>query len=70
MVFIQDNVLIHKVKKILDWLESHDVETTEWPPFSPDLNLVEHVWSWMKQRIKTIIPSFSKWGRVQRAMRH
>ena len=43
MIFMQDNAPIHKAKKILDWLELHGVETTEWPPFSPDLNPIEHV---------------------------
>jgi hypothetical protein len=51
MVFMQDNAPIHKAQKIKDWLEIHGVEVTEWPPYSPDLNPIEHVWSWMKQWI-------------------
>jgi hypothetical protein len=24
----------------------------EWPPCSPDLNLIEYVWSWMVQKVR------------------
>jgi hypothetical protein len=62
MVFVQDNAPIHKVKKIKDWLELHGVQTSDWPPYSPDLNPIEHVWSWMKQWINDRHPELLEMG--------
>ncbi len=34
----------------------HGITFVEWLPFSPDLNLIENVWNWMKDYIS------DKWG--------
>lgn len=62
MVFMQDNAPIHTAQKIRDWLETHGVEVTDWPPYSPDLNPIEHVWSWMKQWINEHYPELLEIG--------
>jgi len=42
--FQQDNALIHKGKIVMDWFESVNVDPLNHPPYSPDLNPIEHVW--------------------------
>jgi transposase len=42
MVFMQDNAPIHTAHIIKDWLEEMAIEVLEWPPYSPDLNPIEH----------------------------
>jgi hypothetical protein len=29
-----------------------------WPPFSPDLNLIEMVWNWMKNYLQANFPEY------------
>ena len=43
--FIQDNASIHCAYKVIDWFEEKEiVYIKNWPPYSPDLNLIEQIW--------------------------
>lgn len=46
--FQQDNAAPHKAKHTSEWLAQFGVNVLpDWPPYSPELNPIEHVWSWM-----------------------
>ncbi len=51
--FQQDNAPCHKVQIISIWFLEHDNEFTvlQWPPPSPDLNLIEHLWDVVEREI-------------------
>ena len=40
-----DNSRIHTAKKVKAFLEKHQIQSMIWPPYSPDLNIVEDIWS-------------------------
>nr|CCA28305.1 hypothetical protein ALNC14_144490 [Albugo laibachii Nc14] len=47
-----DNAPCHKSRLTQSNLHRRRIPTIEWPPYSPDLNLIEHVWVSMKRHIQ------------------
>ncbi len=52
--FQQDNAPCHKAQIISDWFVEYDNEFTllKWPPQSPDLNPIKHLWDVVEQEIR------------------
>ncbi|MEK3916125.1 IS630 family transposase [Paenibacillus sp. FSL H7-0331] len=53
MVIVLDNARIHHAKLLQPFLESHHkrLELVFLPPYSPQLNLVEGLWKWLKSDV-------------------
>jgi len=41
--FQQDNAPIHTARVVKAWIRQQNVDLMEWPPYSPDLNIIENV---------------------------
>ena len=52
-VLQQDNARPHATRLTQNFLTTHNVPTLPWPALSPDLNPIEHVWDYMKRKIRS-----------------
>ena len=50
-IVIMDNASIHKSPKIREAIEKAGCSLVYQPPYSPDLNPIEHFWRHLKQKI-------------------
>ena len=55
---VMDNATFHKGGRIESLIQSAGCEVWYLPPYSPDLNKIEHCWSWLKSRIRKKIKDF------------
>jgi DDE superfamily endonuclease len=67
MMFMQNNARIHTAKKVKKWFEDEGILVIEWPPYSPDLNPIKHLWARLKQWIHEHYPELNKMGASEEA---
>jgi len=53
-ILIMDNASWHKTKRVINFLEVNGIKYIFQPPYSPDLNPIEHYWANMKKKIKSL----------------
>jgi hypothetical protein len=49
---MQDNAAIHTTHKVREWFRERGIIVIDWPPYSPDLNPIEHIW-WVLKKMLT-----------------
>jgi DDE superfamily endonuclease len=60
---MHDNAPCHKSRLVTAYLAQKGVEFIEWPPYSPDMNPIENIWAWVKQKLYSEYPPAA--GRVE-----
>lgn len=56
-VIVMDNATFHRKSVLIPMAESMGHRIIFLPPYSPNLNRIEHFWAWLKRHLRKILPA-------------
>ncbi|GFY26184.1 transposable element Tc1 transposase [Trichonephila clavipes] len=69
-LYQDDNASIHTAKIIQEWFAEREGEVghLDWPPQSPDLNIIEHLWGYLESKLRARFPPPSTISALESAL--
>ena len=58
-VVVMDNASFHCKTRLFSVAQEAGITLIFLPPYSPELNPIEHFWAWLKRQLRKILPSCS-----------
>jgi transposase len=58
VTIVMDNASFHRKSKLYPLAEKAGIRLMFLPPYSPELNPIEHFWSWLKRQLRKILPNY------------
>lgn len=55
-IFMHDNARPHVAQVCQDYLRDNNVQVLDWPPYSPDMNPIEHLWDHLDRKVRARHP--------------
>jgi len=55
-IIVMDNARFHSKRLLLPVAIAARCDILFLPPYSPDLNKIEHFWAWLKNKLRKILP--------------
>lgn len=63
-VVVMDDASFHRKNCLNNIAQKYGIKIIFLPPYSPELNPIEHFWHWLKKKIVDLIPYFQKFDDV------
>ena len=55
-ILVDDNARPHRANVVQEYLDEQQITRLDWPPYSPDMNVIEHMWDEIGRRLEELYP--------------